>query len=197
MRHFEAACPAVRGKSFILFLGRLHEKKGCDLLIEAFAQSASSYPETHLVMAGPGDRGYQAMLGSLAARSGVGARVHFPGMLQGDAKWGAFYAAEVFSLPSHQENFGVAVAEALACGTPVLISNKVNIWREIADEEAGFVDEDTVDGASRLLRQWRETPPDRRLAMAAKCRSTFERRFDIARLPQVIANLFPTKTGSR
>jgi glycosyltransferase involved in cell wall biosynthesis len=197
IQHFEAACPEVRGKSFILFLGRLHEKKGCDLLIEAFARSASDYPEADLVMAGPDDRGYQAVLASLAAGVGVGGRVHFPGMLRGDAKWGAFRAAEVFALPSHQENFGIAVAEALACGTPVLISNKVNIWREIAEDGVGFVDDDTVDGAIRLLTRWRETPTAARLAMAAKCQTTFEQRFDIAKLPQVIADLFATKPEPR
>ena len=73
-----------------------------------------------------------------------------PGMLQGDMKWGALNAAEVFCLPSHQENFGIAVAEALGCGTPVLISDKVNIWREIEADGAGLVDDDTVDGTSEL-----------------------------------------------
>ena len=57
--------------------------------------------------------------------------VFFPDMLTGDAKWGALYGCEAFVLPSHQENFGIAVVEALACGKPVLISNQVNIWREI------------------------------------------------------------------
>ena len=78
-------------------------------------------------------------------------------MLQGDAKWGAFYAAEVFALPSHQENFGVAVAEALACGTPVLISNKVNIWQEIAEDGVGLVEEDDLEGTTRLLERWRRS----------------------------------------
>ncbi len=59
-------------------------------------------------------------------------------MLTGDLKWGAFRAAEAFVLPSHQENFGIAVVEALACGKPVLISDKVNIWREIVEDGAGL-----------------------------------------------------------
>ena len=75
-------------------------------------------------------------------------------MLDGDSKWGAFYGCEAFVLPSHQENFGISVVEALACDKPVLISNKVNIWREIAHDEAGFVEEDTVDGTARLLNRF-------------------------------------------
>ena len=67
-------------------------------------------------------------------------------MLKGDLKWGAFYAAEAFVLPSHQENFGVAVVEALACELPVLISDKVNIWPDIAHDEAGIVNADTAEG---------------------------------------------------
>ena len=63
----------------------------------------------------------------------------WPGMLQADLKWGAFYASDVFALPSHQENFGVAVAEALACGLPVLLSDKVGVWREVENDRAGFV----------------------------------------------------------
>ncbi len=85
----------------------------------------------HLVMCGPDQVGWQAELTAMAKRLKVAERVTWAGMVSGDSKWGALRAAEVFVLPSHQENFGIVVAEALACGTPVLISNKVNIWREV------------------------------------------------------------------
>ena len=67
-------------------------------------------------------------------------------MLTGDVKWGAFPAAEIFALPSHQENFGIPVVEALACALPVLITDKVNIWREIESDGAGLIGEDNVAG---------------------------------------------------
>ena len=67
-------------------------------------------------------------------------------MLQGDLKWGAFHASDAFVLPSHQENFGIAVAEALGCGLPALISDKVNIWREVEADGAGFVAHGYVEG---------------------------------------------------
>jgi glycosyltransferase involved in cell wall biosynthesis len=190
VEEFYAACPEVRSMPFLLFIGRIHEKKGCDLLIQAFARLVSSGSAIHLVMAGPDEQGWKAQLRSMASRSGVGDRVHFPGMLRGDAKWGAFYAAEAFVLPSHQENFGIAVAEALACGTPVLISNKVSIWREILLDRVGLVEEDDLEGTFRLLEGWRALSIADRMGMVARCRPTFQRRYDMKQVPSVIAGLF-------
>lgn len=190
IQEFYAACPEVTAKPFLLFIGRIHEKKGCDLLIQAFARSASSDPETQLVMAGPDEQGWMTQLRAMAVRAGIGDRVHFPGMLRGDAKWGAFYAAEAFILPSHQENFGIAVAEALACGTPVLISNKVSIWREILLDGVGLVEEDDLEGTFRLLDRWRALSAAARIEMVARCRPTFQRRYDMKQVPTVIAGLF-------
>jgi glycosyltransferase involved in cell wall biosynthesis len=72
-------------------------------------------------------------------------------MLKGDVKWGAFYASEAFALPSHQENFGIAVAEALACGKPALLADKVNIAPQIAADGAGLMQPDTQEGTDELL----------------------------------------------
>jgi hypothetical protein len=80
--------------------------------------------------------------------------VHAVDMLSGAAKWGALYGCEAFVLPSHQENFGIAVVEALACGKPVLISDQVNIWREIVEDGAGLVEGDTEEGVEKLLRRF-------------------------------------------
>ena len=126
-----------RKKRLLLFLSRIHEKKGCDLLIRAFGKAVQNLSlherdPLHLVVAGPcADQGYLDEMNDLAKECCPTGSVSFPGMLSGDLKWGAFHAAEVFVLPSHQENFGIAVVEALACKRPVLISDKVNIWREI------------------------------------------------------------------
>lgn len=177
---FLASQPALRGRKLLLFLSRIQEKKGCDLLIEAFAKVAVQDSNLHLVMAGPDQTGWQATLQAQAARLGVADRVTWPGMLQGDLKWGAFYAADAFCLPSHQENFGIVVAEALACGKPVLISNKVNIWREIEADEAGFVDTDTVDGTVRNLARWLALSAADYETLAERAATTFKSRFHIA-----------------
>ncbi len=102
------------------------------------------------------------MLERRAAALGLGQKVHWPGMLKGDAKWGAFRECEAFILPSHQENFGIVVAEAMSCGRPVLISNKVNIWREIEIDGAGLVAADDLAGATTLLRRFLMMAPSDR-----------------------------------
>ena len=189
---FFERCPDLRGKRFLLFLGRIHRKKGCDLLIESFARIAASQPDLHLLMAGPDQQGWSEELQQGADEAGVGSRVHWPGMLQGDAKWGAFYAAEAFVLPSHQENFGVAVAEALACATPVLLSDQVNTAREIADDGAGLVEPDTAEGTLRLLTRWIAMPEDARATMRLRARASFERRYDMERNARAILQVFET-----
>ena len=116
----------------------------------------------------------------MADRLQISPQIVWPGMLSGDLKWGLLRLAEAFVLPSHQENFGVAVAEALACGTPVLISNKVNIWREIAGDQAGLVDDDDEPGTTRLLKQWLALTPDRKTAMRENAERSFHSRFEVA-----------------
>jgi glycosyltransferase involved in cell wall biosynthesis len=137
--------PSLRGKRIILFIGRMHEKKGCDLLLQAFSSVANEFPQIELVMAGPDAVGYGARLKS-RLDIGIRDRVTWTGMLSGDLKWGAIRSSEAMILPSHQENFGLVVAEALACHTPVLLSNKVNIWRDVVDDEAGLVAADDLEG---------------------------------------------------
>lgn len=179
---FFDAFPKMRDQRFLLFLGRLHQKKGCDLLIEAFGQVRADVAggPIHLVVAGPSAAAdYLRRLQQMAARAGDS--IIFPGMLTGDVKWGALSAAEAFVLPSHQENFGIAVAEALACGTPVLISNKVNIWREIETDGAGYVENDDLAGTAALLKRWLATPPERRSAMKQSAANCFMNRFEIER----------------
>jgi glycosyltransferase involved in cell wall biosynthesis len=176
---FLAEHPELRDRRIVLFLGRIHEKKGCDLLIEAFARVALAEPDLHLLMAGPDQTGWAAELRELARRLGIETRITWTGLLRGCAKWAALYSAEVFMLPSHQENFGIAVAEALGCGVPVLLSDKVNIWREVLTHRAGLVAPDTLEGTQALLAQWLEMPQAERARMGERARELFERRFTV------------------
>ena len=122
---FLKRCPEAKGKRVLLFLGRLDVKKGCDLVVEAFARVAQKAPHLHLVMAGPDHSSFGKKVRESCRALGISDRVSWPGMLTGPAKWGAYRCADGFILPSHQENFGFAVVEALSCGVPVLISNKI------------------------------------------------------------------------
>jgi len=174
--------PELAGKRVLLFLSRIHEKKGCDLLVKAFARVANHQPPLHLVLAGPcAQPEYLEGIRKLAADLCPASSVSFPGMLTGDLKWGMLQLAEAFVLPSHQENFGIAVAEALACGTPVLISNKVNIWREIEQDGAGLVDEDDEPGTTRLLEKWLGLSDAGKGSMRDRARRSFLARFEVKR----------------
>ena len=176
----------LKEKRVLLFLSRIHEKKGCDLLISAFANVVKQDESLHLVMAGPCHNGLIDNLKAQANQLGISHRVTWTGMLQGDIKWGAFYASEAFVLPSHQENFGIAVAEALGCGLPVLISDKVNIWREIQQDGVGIVNSDNIEGTLKTLQQWLDLDEASRIKMAQKAKSTFEKHFTIQAMSKSI-----------
>jgi glycosyltransferase involved in cell wall biosynthesis len=171
--------PHLREKRLVLFMGRLHEKKGCDLLLQAFAKVLAADADWQLVMCGPDQVGWQAKLNAMAGRLNIADRVTWAGMVSGDLKWGAVRAAEVFALPSHQENFGIVVAEALACGTPALISNKVNIWREVQRNGAGIVGTDDLDGCCSMLRTWLEISVEEKVEMRMRARACFLEEFEI------------------
>lgn len=190
VEQFYEFMPALRGRNYLIFLGRIQEKKGCDLLLEAFGRLASSRPDVDLVIAGPDQGGLQSKLRAQAERLGITARVHWPGMLRGDLKWGALRACEAFVLPSHQENFGISVVEALSAGRPALISNQVNIWPDIEADGVGLVDIDSLEGTHRLLQRWFETPSADREAMAGRARSCFLTRYTMNRAATVINELF-------
>ena len=187
---FLARFPALAATRNLLFLGRVHPKKGCDLLLQAFTTVAGSDPTLRLVMAGPDQDGWCDELRILAGRLGIADRITWAGMLVGDLKWGALRSADAFVLPSHQENFGIAVAEALACGVPALISQRVNIWREVVEDGAGMADEDTVAGTTATLRRWCALGSASRQAMVAAARSCFRRRFAIEHTAAQLAELF-------
>jgi glycosyltransferase involved in cell wall biosynthesis len=185
---FLSRFPELRDKRILLFIGRLHPKKGVDLLMRAFAAHGG---DLHLVMAGPDPDGMRPALEQLAGTAA--SRITWTGMIQGAEKWGAFRTADAFILPSHQENFGVAVAEALACGLPVLISRRVNIWREIDQAGAGWMAEDNDAGCAELVRRWAGSSADERTRLRAATRPCFTTHFAMsgaaARLDTVLRRL--------
>ena len=173
---FLAKFPELGGRRLVLFLGRLVVKKGVDHLLTAYVEMrrAGTWPDdVALVMAGPEDEENPEFVRKLRGSRDV-AEVCWPGMLTGDLKWGALHAAEAFILPSHQENFGIAVVEALACGKPVLVADKVNIWRE--------------NGTQDLLTRWFAVSADERAATGHRARASFKRRYQIDRAAGALVN---------
>jgi len=149
-----ARWPETTGKRVLLYLGRINFKKGLDLLAQAFGQIARELTDVHLLIAGPDSDGYAAKVRLWLSEQGVLDRTTFTGMVEGEAKAEVLAESAMFVLPSYTENFGLAVVEAMAAGLPVVISNRVNIWREIAAARAGLVvntDAGEVADAMRAL----------------------------------------------
>jgi glycosyltransferase involved in cell wall biosynthesis len=191
---FLARYPQLRDTGILLFLGRLHPKKGCDILIEALPRNSELENMVSLVLAGPDQIGWEKYLRARVAHLDIAPRIVFTGMLQGEMKQGALASADAFILPSHQENFGMSVVEALAVGLPVLISERVNIWREIDADRAGYVESDDLPGTTRLIERWMATPPAEREIMRANARRCFVRRFEIN---HAVDSLLRILNGSR
>lgn len=185
---FLEKCPDVNEASYFLFLSRIHFKKGVDMLVKAYVKifnarkvggKMNDFPK--LVIAGPGmETHYGKSLEQLIVKfPELRSFILFPGMLTGDAKWGALYGCEAFILPSHQENFGIAVVEALACQKPVLISNQINIWHEIIACEGGIVKDDTLKGTEELLESWMNLSQEQKALLSQNARNSFEKKFSV------------------
>lgn len=120
----------------VLFLSRVHPKKGLDILTAAFALVLRKLPEARLVVAGPAAPGYGIEVQRMLEAQGIDAHTILTGELRGEEKWAAYRAADVFVLPSRSENFGIVVAEAMACGVPVVVSRETP-WQDVETYNAG------------------------------------------------------------
>ncbi len=149
--------PMIGDRKVVLFLGRLNFKKGVDIAIRAFAEASHGREDTFLVIAGPDD-GIQRESEALVRRFGLEGRVLFTGMVSGKDKLAVLSGSTIFVLPSHSENFGIAVIEAAACGIPVVISDRVNLWREFEDAGAGLIAPPEVPEFAKHLRMLLDGP---------------------------------------
>jgi glycosyltransferase involved in cell wall biosynthesis len=147
------ARPTGSGAPYVLTLSRLESKKGLELLIAAFHQVtvAGALADWRLVIAGDGDTAYVRDLKRLAANGSAAARIDFPGWVSGVEKAALLRRAALFASPSEQENFGVAVVEAMAEGVPVLVSPGVNLAPDIAAAGAGWIAERNPASFPRVL----------------------------------------------
>jgi glycosyltransferase involved in cell wall biosynthesis len=189
---FFARHSELRGRSFLLFLGRVHPKKGVGLLLRGYAAGGAAAGGEHplLVIAGPSaDDAYRQELQAEVNRLGLERAVVWLPMLTGDIKWGALRSCEAFVLFSYQENFSIAVVEALACARPVLISDRIDICAEVAGDEAGIVVPPTEEGVTDALRQWARFTSAQREQMQARAAACFDRRFRIERAVEALSRI--------
>lgn len=193
---FLARYPELAGKRLLLFLGRIHPKKGVNLLLDGFAQSLAQNPDWHLVIAGPDPDNWRHDLDAQARRLGIDKRMSWTGMLDGEMKWGAYRAAELFSLPSHQENFGISVVESLVSGTPVALTDKVNIWREIEADGGGLVGTNTARSIAETLNRWVVLPEADRARMRVNAVACFHKNFNYTQTSRRMLETFQNACGA-
>jgi glycosyltransferase involved in cell wall biosynthesis len=160
----------------VLFLSRIDPKKGLDLLIPAIARVAAARPATRLIIAGPDNNGYLRQVQRLVAQHRLQDRVTYPGMLLGDEKLRALRRADVFVLPSYSENFGIVVLEAMACSKPVVITNRVNIFREVVNSGSGLATPCDPEAIAKAILFVLDSPEQAR-EMGRRGRSLVEETF--------------------
>lgn len=131
--------PQAEGKRTLLFLGRVHHKKGIDRILNCLQRVRQTIPNVLLIVAGTGEPKYQEHVRQLVSSLALDDHVVFTGHLDGEQKWASFAASELFLLPSRQENFAITVAEAMQMGVPVVITDKVNTWPYVEEAGAGLV----------------------------------------------------------
>jgi glycosyltransferase involved in cell wall biosynthesis len=176
--------PALADRPVVLFLGRIHPKKGLDLLIPAFAQMRSTAAiDAVLVITGPDNTGYQAAVQKMVGDHHLGDRVIFTGPIYGAGRVAALVDADLFVLPSYQENFGNAVTEALAAGTPVLVSDQVNTCDDVLRHRVGGVVKCQVQDVAEGLTRWL-TDVEMRRAAAGRARACVRDHFNWAQIAE-------------
>ncbi len=176
--------PQLKNKRVLLYLGRFHEKKGVDLLLDAWKKCQKE--DQVLVLAGPEvkDRHFKLLKEKSQNEK---KDIVWTGMLKGERKWAILRIADALILPSHQENFGMVVAEAMAVGKPVYLTNKVNLWREVMEAGAGLVESDDQDGVDCLIEKWRA---NQHKNMGKNAENCFRDKLHIRKAAEKIISLF-------
>jgi len=183
---FNQKFPQLKGRKILLYLGRFHPKKGVDELIRSWKNRKNKGDEM-LVLAGPMEK-QDSWAQSLLNLAGEDSSIFWTGMLQGSEKWCALRSADAMILPSHQENYGMVVAEACSVGLPVYLTKQVNLWREVVDAGAGVAQKDDPAGIQSLVDQWMAAEDHAELSHAAK--NCFEQRLHIDRTVENLCKIF-------
>jgi glycosyltransferase involved in cell wall biosynthesis len=166
-REFRSLFRVPVERRIILYLGRLHPVKGLSRLIEAWAKLGPQFSDWLVVLAGPDEGGYEGVLRSQAREAGLADRLVFTGVLDGDQKWGALAAAELFVMPSDFENFGVAIVEAMQAGLPVITTTGTP-WKELPAQGAGWCIEPTTGALAAALAEALGLSEEKRRAMGRR-----------------------------
>ena len=170
--------PKLKNKRFLLFLGRFHEKKGCEILIKSAKKMLDNKTNIYILMAGPNNN-YTDKLKVLSSRYKLDNNIFWCDIILKDLKWGAISASQGMVLSSHGENFGVSLAESLSCSRPVLTTDKVNIYREILNSRAGLISKNNVNSFYSILKKFNNLSKTNIKKMNLNSLNCFKKNFDL------------------
>jgi glycosyltransferase involved in cell wall biosynthesis len=182
VRYFKK-CPAFTGKRVLLFLGRLHPHKGIFYLAEAWKQVSHHWPDWHLVVAGPNEVGCQKNVEALLASGGASGSFSFIGAVSGVDKWALLANCELLVLPTRSENFGHAIAEALAAGRPVLTTDTTP-WNDLEEYGCGWRIPVGAEPLKQKLTEVLKAPSAELEAMGENAKRLVSARYDWNRIAQ-------------
>jgi glycosyltransferase involved in cell wall biosynthesis len=189
--------PHLKDKKIILFLSRINWKKGLDILIPAFAKLHNEDKKYHLLIVGKDDGdSFEKRVRQWVNEYGLTDAVTFTGLLTGKDKLIAFYGSDVFVLPSYSENFGVAVVEAMACGVPIVVSDKVGISKEIMQYNAGTIVKTNVEDVYNGIRNVFQNL-DKAKDMALNAKIMVHNLYDINKVADEMIKMYEEAIDSR
>ncbi|MCB1119952.1 MAG: glycosyltransferase [Verrucomicrobiae bacterium] len=184
-REVSAELQLKKRKKQILFMARIHPKKGLKILLEIWPQIKEQFPDWEIIVAGPDEGGHRAELESIIAAHGTSDSVKFIGTISGDTKLAWLKSCDLFILPSYSEGFSVAVLEAMTCGKPVLITSGCN-FPEVARENAGWICEADHESVASSLRIALDTPEEDLAAMGGNGRQLVEKKYAWTKIASTI-----------
>tara|TARA_B100000925_G_scaffold289905_1_gene273851 strand:- start:1330 stop:2484 length:1155 start_codon:yes stop_codon:yes gene_type:complete len=184
--------PYLKKKNFLIFLGRFHEKKGCDILIYSVKKVVKKNIKINILMVGPNNE-LKKKLQNLCKSLNIEKNFFWSDMLVGKEKFGAIYASKGMVLASHGENFGLSIAESLSCSTPVITTNKVNIFKHILKSKAGLISKNNVNDFSKNLEKFCKFDKRKLSQLSSNSKLCFEKNFDFSKINNGLAKLLYKK----
>lgn len=189
----EAEHPELKDKFVLLFYGRVHAKKGLDILAEALGALHNDFPDLHLLMAGKDD-GAWAPFANRLSELGLTDRVTYLGHVGGDQARKVWAAADAFILPSYSEGFSMAILEALACSLPTLFTTACH-FPEAGQADAALIVDPQIDAVTQALRELLERSPDERARLGSNGRRLVEAEYAWDQLAQRLADVYQWLAG--
>lgn len=180
LKQFYSQFPTLKHKNFYLFLGRFHEKKGCDIVIESVNKLKNKFRNKILFIGPMTGSSYEIYIKNLVNKYNLQKKILFSDALYNDSKWGSILASRGMILASHGENFGISLVESLSLGKPVITTYKVNIARDILKYNAGLISKDTISNFSKILIKFDKLNKKELMKISNNALNCFKNNFDLS-----------------